>query len=279
MNEKSRREVCTGMSQIMQKALMRFMKDTTGKVSPHVRSTSAFGARPARYKPQPNATSIHDCKRARKTMYQAQMHVKALRLYCRPQETLDAAIQHNMYFSELRQAIAAEEKADPNFWLDANKVYQTCEDAFKEMATSETNLDLRAYVHIRAQSWLGQSVQITSPATTLRAALDAHARLLVARATSWELFRTEWIQLMLEKGRFTLTEAEAVADGARQTELQHQVARALRGVEQALNKEQRRGRTPTTFCAKTRVIDAAEVVEEKTRPKRSRTSHVAFMGG
>lgn len=278
MNVKSRREVFTGMTESMKKALHRFMTDTSYKVSPHVQRTSAYRARPARHKPQPDATCVRTINRARKTMYQAQMHVKALRLYARPQETLDSAIQHRIEFSALRSALAAGEKADPNFWLDADKVYQTCEAAFKEMATSETNLGLRAFAHIRATSWLGLRIQITSPSTTLRAALDAHARLLVARATSWELFRTEWIHLMLEKKRFTLTEAEAVADGARQTELQYQVAKALRGVEKALNKEQRRARTHATFCAKMQAVVAAEVVE-KTRPKRSRTSNVAFMGG
>lgn len=276
MNANSRREVCTGMSQMMRKELARFMKDSSCKVSPNGPISCAF--RPARHKPQPNVTGIRTCNRAHRKLYQAQMHIKALRLYARPQETLDSAIQHQILFSHLRLAMAAEEKADPNIWFNAKKMLQACEVVFKEMATSETYLGLRAFVHIRAQSWLGQSVQITSPSTTLCAALDAHARLLAARATSWELFRTEWIQLMVEKGR-TLTEAEVVVDGARQTELQHQVVKALRGSEQALNQEQRRARTRATFCARTQAVDATEVVEEKTRPKRTRLSNVAFMGG
>lgn len=277
---KSRREVCTGMSQVMRKALVRVMTDSPCKVSPHVRNTHACRAWPTRHKPQSNGTSIRTCNRARRTMYQAQMHVKALRLYARPQESLDSAIQHQIQFSHLRYAMAAEEKADPNTWFDAKKMYQMCKTLLEEMATSENDLGLRAFVHIRAQSWLGQSVQITSASTTLCGALDAHARLLVARATSWDVFRAEWIQLMLNKRRFTLTEAEAVADRARQTALQQQVVKALRGAEQALDKEQRRARKRTTFCARMQAVDAVEVVEEeKSRPKQTRMSNVAFMGG
>lgn len=264
---------------MMRKALAQFMTDSSCKVSPHVRNPLAFSARPARHKPQSNATSIRICNRARRTMYQAQMHVKALRLYARPQESLDSAIQHQIQFSHLRYAMAAEEKADPNIWFDGKKMYQMCKIVFKEMATSETELGLRAFVHIRAQSWLGQGVQITSASTTLCTALDVHARLLAARATSWEVFRAEWIQLMLDKGRFTLTEAEVVADGARQTALHQQVAKALRDAEKALDKEQRRARKRTTFCARTQTVDAAEVVEEELKPKRTRMSNVAFMGG
>lgn len=280
MNVKSRREVCAGMSQVMRKALVRFMTDSSCQISPHVRTTLAIRAWPARHKPQSNATSIRTCSRARRTLYQAQMHVKALRLYTRPQDSLDSAIQHQIQLSHLRYAMAAEEKADPNVWFDAKKMHQTCENVFKDMATSETDLGLRAFVHIRAQSWLGQSVQITSASTTLCASLDAHSRLLVARADSWEAFRAEWIQLMLDKRRVTLTEAEAVADGARQTALQQQVAKALRGAEQALNEEQCRARKCTTVCARAQAIDADDVVEEKKlRPKRTRMSNVAFMGG
>merc|ERR1711937_704075 len=105
-------------------------------------------------------------------MYQAQMHVKALRLYARPQESLDSAIQHQILFSHLRCAMNAAEKGDPNIWFDGKKVYEKCETVFKEKATSETDIGLRAFVHIRAQSWLDQKVQITSASTTLVAALD-----------------------------------------------------------------------------------------------------------
>merc|ERR1712070_442379 len=150
----------------------------------------------------------------------------------------------------------------------------------QEMGTSETDLGLRAFVHIRAQSWLGQSVQITSASTTLCAALDAHARLLRARATSWEVFRAEWIQLMLGKGRLTLMESETVADRARQTALQQQVAKALRVAERALDNEQRRAKKRTTSGVGAHVVNSAELVdEEKSRLKRTRMSNIAFMGG
>lgn len=280
MDAKSRHEVFTNMSEVMRKALERFMTDSSCRVSQHVPTAIAVRTWPARHKPQANATSIRTCNRAHRTKYQAQMHVKALRLYTRPQDSLESATQHQIQLSLLRHVMAAEEKTDPDVWLDATKIYQMCKSFFKEMAMSETDLGLRAFVHIRAQSWLGQSIQITSVSTTLCAALDAHARLLKARATSWDLFRAEWIQLMLDKGRVTLTEAEAVADGARQTELQQQVAKALRGAAQALDKEQRRVSKRTTLCARTQAVDAEGFVEEgMLRPKQSRMSNVAFMGG
>lgn len=71
-----------------------------------------------------------------------------------------------------------------------------------------------------------------------------------------------------------------MADGARQTALHQQVAKALRGAEQALDKEQHRARKRTTCCSRMQTVDAAVVVEEeKSRPKRTRMSNVAFMGG
>lgn len=266
MTVKSRREVFTGMTPAMRKAIASFMACSSCEVSPHMRSSRAFGARPARHKPQSSATGIRTCNRARRMMYQAQMHVKALRLYARPQECLDSAINHQIHFSHLRNALAVEEKADPSIWFDAKKTHHVCQTVLEEMGTSENNLGLRAFVHIRAHSWLGQSVQITSSSTTLSTALDAHARLLRARAATWQVFRAEWIRLMLSKGRLTLMEAEAVVDKARQDALQRQIAKALRGVEQALNKEQRRTRK--------RIVE-----DDKLLPKRTRMSNVAFMGG
>lgn len=278
MPTESRREVFTGMSQAMRKVFAQFMAHSSREVSPHVRGASALGARPARHKPQSTATGIRTYSRARQTMYQAQMHIKALRLYTRPQESLDSAIEHQIQLSHLRYAIAAEEKADPSIWSDAKKMYRVCQTILEEMGTSENDLGLRAFVHIRVQKWLGQSMQITSQSTKLSTALDAHARLLTARASSWEVFRAEWIQLMFSKGRLTSTEAEGVADKARQAALQHQVAQALRGAEQALDKEQLRARKRTTVRARMQAADEF-VEDEKLRPKRNRTSNVAFMGG
>lgn len=279
MTVKSRREVFTGMTQAMRKTLAQFMERVSCEISPQVRGTHALGARQARHSAQSTATGIRICNRARQTMYQAQMHVKALRLYACPQNCLNSAIEHQIQLSRLRYVITAEEKADPGIWCDANKVYHVCQIAFKEMGTSEHDLGLRAFVHIRAQSWLGQGVQVTSSSTTLSTALDAHTRLLSARATSWEVFRAEWIQLMLGKGRLTLTESEAVADKARQAALQHQVVKALRGAEQALDREQRRARKRAPACARTHGLDATEFVDAKLRPKRTRMSNVAFLGG
>jgi len=48
----------------------------------------------------------------------------------------------------------------------------------------------------------------------------------------------------------------------------------------ALDKEQRRARKRTTCCARTQTVNAAEVAEEgMLKPKRTRVSKVAFMGG
>lgn len=280
MSVKSRREVFTGMRQTMRKTLVQFMERSSRDISPHACGTHALGARLTRHKPQSNTTGIRTCNRARRTVYQAQMHVKALRLYARPQECLDSAIEHQIHLSRLRYVIAAGEQADPRIWSDASKMYELCQAVFKEMGTSEKDLGLRAFVHIRAQKWLGQCVQVTSSSTTLSTALDTHSRLLSARAASWESFRAEWIQLMLGKGRLTLPEAQAAADKARQAALQHQVERALRDAQRALDKEQRRAKKRMPVCARIQATDATAFVDTETaRPKRSRTSNVAFMGG
>lgn len=280
MTAKSRHEVFTGMTQVMRKALIRFKERYPGEISPCVRDAHACGAWPARHTPQTLATSIRTCSRAGRTKYQAQMHMKALRLYAPPQESLNSAIEHQIQLSRLRYVIAAGEKADPGIWSDAKKVYHVCQTVLGEMGTSENDFGLRAFVHIRAQRWLGQRVQITSSSTVLSAALDTHARLLMARAASWEVFRAEWIQLMLGKGRLALTDAEAVADKARQTELQSQVTKALFGAEKALGKERCRARKRTAPRARMQEAVATEFVkDEKCWPKRTRMSNVAVMGG
>lgn len=166
--------------------------------------------------------------------YQASIHVKALRLYTREQCSVQAAIEHQIVLVQLKQALDARSIDEPQFWDDHKTVLQVCEAVLSSNETSEAELGLRAWVHIRAPRWLGPRCRISSMATPLAKALEVHALLLRARATSWESLRAEWLHLLQFQKRLSAKEAATIVDRARQATLAENFKRTLTSVERML---------------------------------------------
>mmetsp|Transcript_20199 Transcript_20199/g.41872 ORF Transcript_20199/g.41872 Transcript_20199/m.41872 type:complete len:384 (-) Transcript_20199:155-1306(-) len=189
-------------------------------------------------------SGIRTVRLASGVRYHAQVHVKALRLYTPKQSTPEAAAAHQALLARIREALLAASADAPLFWLDHERVARVCSRALRECGAAERELGLRALVHLRAARWLGQGVQIASPALPLAEAAGLHAWLLRARAASWEDFRAEWLRLVRLGGRggrrrLSASEAEARVDGARRSALQRQLVQAARGALRALERAPR----------------------------------------
>lgn len=172
--------------------------------------------------------------------YQANIHVKALRMYAREQSTVEMAIEHQIILVQMKQALTSRSIAEKRFWDDPRKALQVCKDVLHANGTSEAELGLRAWVHIRASRWLGPRCRIGSMATTLAIALDVHARLLRARAASWDVLRAEWVRLIRARKHITLREAEAIVDRSRHDTLQEHLTRAMVTVDRMLEQKGQR---------------------------------------
>jgi len=168
--------------------------------------------------------------------YQANIHVKALRIYTREQTIFESAIEHQIVLVQIKQALIARSRQDSQVWCKPSAVLQVCQSVLHANNTSEALLGLRAWVHIRAASWIGHQHRIGSMASSLASAVELHARLLTARATSWECFRAEWVQLLQARKQVSLREAEATADRIRHDFLRKHVTRAIAAVERILNQ-------------------------------------------
>lgn len=169
--------------------------------------------------------------------YQSNIHVKALRMYTREQSTFESAIEHQIVLVQIKQALIARSRENSQMWYDPSQVLQVCEAVLHANGTTEASLGLRAWVHIRATNWIGHQHRIGSMASPLASAAQLHARLLVARATSWECFRAEWVQLLQARKHVSLRVAEGIADKSRHDFLKKQLARATAAVERILNQK------------------------------------------
>lgn len=189
-------------------------------------------------------SKVYRANASQRLKYQANIHIKALRLYTREQSNLDAAIEHQIVLVQIKQALNARSIDDPEFWDDHRKALQVCEAVLQSNRTSEVELGLRAWVHLRAPRWLGSQCRIGSSVTTLASALQVHGRLLHAKATSWECLRAEWIHLVQVRKQLPLKEAESIVDRSREATLKEQLARALKDVQRILSREgQRKARS------------------------------------
>lgn len=183
--------------------------------------------------------------------YQASIHVKALRLYTREQCSVQAAIEHQIVLVQLKQALDARSIREPEFWDDHRTVLQVCDAVLSSNETSETELGLRAWVHIRAPRWLGPRCRISSTANPLAEALKVHALLLRARDTSWESLRAEWLHLLQFQKRLSGKVAATIVDQARQATLAENLKRSLNNVERVLCE---RGQRVTLSNAKRKAM-------------------------
>jgi len=165
-----------------------------------------------------------------------------LRLYTREQYTLEGALEHQIILVALKQALAVES----DVWCDPSKVLHLCRAVLRTYETSEEDLGLRAWVHMRARQWLGPCFRIGSMVSDFENALLVRSRLLRAKATSWESLRAEWLQLVGTRRRKATQEAEVLIDRQRHHFLKGQLSRAVKGVEKLFQNRGSRPRSKST---------------------------------
>mmetsp|Transcript_129488 Transcript_129488/g.360718 ORF Transcript_129488/g.360718 Transcript_129488/m.360718 type:complete len:379 (-) Transcript_129488:67-1203(-) len=258
LDSPQRREAILGLAPLVRSALLAFMEGPGREDVSQQRPTGLLGgpmhaARAAAVNPRvcervpqngDASAGIRMFVSAHGTQYQAQLHIKALRFYAPKQTTLEAAAKHQAVLLRIRAALRAASAGNPAFWLDHARVAGACAGALRECGSAEGALGLRALVHVRAARWLGQGLQIASPALGLAEAAGLHARLLRARCESWESFRAEWLSLLQSSGyrrrrQMAAVEARAVVDGARRSALQRQLVQAARSAQRVLERASR----------------------------------------
>merc|ERR1712061_149447 len=178
-------------------------------------------------------TSICATQHAQKTKYVARMHMKALRFYTTGQVEIKKALEHQAILLHMRNVLAQARVSEPEVWEDSGRICCMCTAIMKEYGTSEKEMGLSVFVHMRAVQWLGSRCSIISPVMSLTEAVALHSRLLRARRTSWEALRAEWIRILCQKKRFSTGTAEAMVEKIRQNGLKERFTQTVRKVERA----------------------------------------------
>merc|ERR1712176_1220080 len=114
------------------------------------------------------------------------------------------------------------------------------EEELAKSGSSQNELGMRVYVEMRAPEWIANNYHITSPVVPLAEAISLRARLLHARSTSWDLFRTEWVALLQggKNGRSS-EDAEEYVNQARFSFLRQRVTHLVGNAERALDLQER----------------------------------------
>jgi len=229
MRKPVRQALMSSIPMHVQKALKDFMETTSKKTPP----SAASDGHPRRAGSACTRLSTSGNKS------KAQLDIEHLRIYTRWVD-LEVAIEHQVMLVEVKDSIAAASVSDSNFWSVPDKVIKAFEHVLSNEGTSIEELGLSVYVEMRATEWVASGYHITSPVLTLVEAIALRSRLIFARSTSWDLVRSEWINL-LQRGRHgrSLEEAEAYVDQARQSFLERQLSHAVGSVERALATQHR----------------------------------------
>jgi hypothetical protein len=184
---------------------------------------------------------VYHTNGVKRTKYQANIHVKALRFYTSEQGNFEIAVEYQIILVQLKNALSIAGRKDPDFWSDPKKALSLCETTLRANGTTESQLGLRAWVHMRAPLWLHHRCRIASTATTLAKAFEVHRRLLWARETSWDALRAEWLALMQGgQKRISTQQAEMLADRARHETLKEQLSRTVKIAQRVFDERTRR---------------------------------------
>lgn len=170
------------------------------------------------------------------TNYIAQLRLEHLRFYTFAQPSMEVANQQRMIFAHFRNAVESIGKA---IWHDPARFCSLFENTLRQHMTSEQDMGLSVFIYMRADQWIDRTQAITSPTLSLFHAVQLHAKLLHALATSWESLRKEWVPL-LRCTRRTRTmmlssiEAEEIAEQAHQRHVKRRLALATERAVRAL---------------------------------------------
>jgi len=214
-------------------------------------------------------TDVRTIHHTHKTSYQAQLRIRHIRMYTRPQADLDTGISYQMALIWARHAIDA---AGEDVWNDPCEFCNVFTNALRSAGTSEEDLGLAVFIFMRADEWIGRSATITSPVMPLKDAVTLHSRLLAARQTSWAQLRTEWVPLMRQtqharRQKLTLAQAEAMAERARMDLLKRRLKQAIHAAERAIDLrqdlEQKMARVQAQLQCKAAKVKAAAAASQK----------------
>lgn len=197
-----------------------------------------------RHKPLPAQSGIRIMKSSIGTRYRAHLVIKGLRLYTNT-SSHSAAIDHHIIFVQMRDALAAASSKDPCIWTSPDRLLAILNSVLARSNTSETIFDLHVFVYMRGTPWLDKNTYIVSPAMQLDQAVPLYGKLLRAQCTSWEALRAEWVQLLQLKKTtkgLSQTEAEAVADHARQKALKFRFRQAEQITKWAMKRDEDKSR-------------------------------------
>jgi len=177
--------------------------------------------------------------------FKAQLHFKTLRIYTSAQTSLEAAIEHQMILTQIRQAIAAAISRDDAIVDRPAELYELCTDIFEKNRTTESTLGLRALIHMRASKWLGNNCYVITPVMSLKDALRVQTAFVNANRTSWDALRSVWIQTLKQRTGANhngqpVSQLVVAADRAWAARSQEHLRLAIRRVQRAIDKEKRR---------------------------------------
>lgn len=243
-----RRDVLASLGQHVRKALLTFMTlaTSTDNACPAVKSKTPQMR--SQLESLATAAAVRTVTNTRITKYQASLQIRDLRLYTPERVELQAAIDDKIILVKVRQAMVAATLSDQNFWDDPLKQQAICEHVLSENNTNDTQLGLRAWVQMRSNRWLGDGCKVGSPVSSLSVALQVHTRLHRANATSWEAFRTEWVQLITLRGKRSRAEAEVFVGARRQAAVKARLARGIRAVERVFGSDATPAATEKRRC-------------------------------
>lgn len=174
------------------------------------------------------------------TRYRAHLAIKGLRFYTNTPSHA-AAIENHMILLQMRNALAAESKKDPDAWTNSDKILAVMHSVIDGNNSSAAMLGLHVFVYMRGTPWLDKNTYIISPTMNIDQVVPLYVCLLRAQCTSWEALREEWIQLLQFKKRPTglsPTEAEKTVDLARQKALRVRLRQAETLTVRAMKREE-----------------------------------------
>lgn len=204
------------------------------------------------------------------TRYIAQLGLEHLRMYTCGQHSAEVAARHQLVFACFRNAV---ESAGEKIWHDPTTFCLLFENTTRQHNTSEQDMGLSVFIYMRADQWIDRAQAITSPTLSLVDAVALHARLLRARATSWESLRREWAPLLrltqkMRARMLSLAEAEEVAEQAHRRHVKRRLVFAVNKVEHALARDDEAGSKGAKKRTRERGMAAAKVAASKRRALR-----------
>merc|ERR1712232_273026 len=162
------------------------------------------------------------------------MDIKALRIYTGGHSTMAEAVQMQTMFRCVKTALHKACVAEPLLWQQADKVCSIFKSVLEANGSSEQGMDLKVFVSMRADQWVGRKHHITSPVMSLENAARLQARMLAARNHSWSAFRAIWIELMVCKKIISVSHAARLIDEARSSLAMKQLAKTMQDAMKAL---------------------------------------------